>query len=172
MQIKEFKSYYFINKIKEHTEIKTKLLNLINQIPENCFDNISHTDWNLPVEMKRAYVDLFKKIVDKYLLKINNSLEAKNYTVNNIWFQRYKKNNYHNWHNHMASNYTNIYYLELPEINKKTEFLDIFTKKIIDVEVKEGDLLTFPAHVHHRSPVIDSDNTKTIISFNSCFNVC
>jgi hypothetical protein len=35
------------------------------------------------------------------------------------------------------------------------------------LDLNEGDLLTFPAYLYHRSPLNISDNRKTIISFNS-----
>ena len=36
-------------------------------------------------------------------------------------------------------------------------------------DLEEGDLLTFPAHLLHRSNKINKDKRKTIISFNSDF---
>ena len=46
------------------------------------------------------------------------------------------------------------------------------TKKgIIEIiEVEEGQVLTFPASVIHRSPVNETDGKKMIISFNSSFD--
>jgi len=50
-----------------------------------------------------------------------------------------------------------------------SHFFNILDKKIIsDIEVEEGDLITFPAYIIHRSNT-NSENKKTIISFNSSF---
>ena len=38
-----------------------------------------------------------------------------------------------------------------------------------EIEVAEGQLLTFPANIIHRSPINTTDKVKTIISFNSNF---
>jgi len=39
--------------------------------------------------------------------------------------------------------------------------------KIIKVNAKEGDILTFPAYLKHRSKPIKNEKRKTIISFNT-----
>ena len=41
------------------------------------------------------------------------------------------------------------------------------TLEIIDIKLREGQLLTFPAHIMHRSPVNKSKERKTVISFNT-----
>ena len=61
-------------------------------------------------------------------------------------------------------------YLELPNNEDKTDFFSILDKKIItDIDIKEGDLITFPAYILHRSNT-NSMKRKTIISFNSSFD--
>ena len=45
-----------------------------------------------------------------------------------------------------------------------TEFMDI------DMKCEEGEILSFPAFLPHRSPPLLSDLTKTIIAFNSSFD--
>ena len=173
MIIKKIDSFCIINKIKEHKTIKKNLLNLIKKIPLNSIknntSNIEHTDWNLPKDIKREYLDLFYNIVRPYMFDMMKKLYCSNWIVRNGWFQQYKKNNNHTWHNHCGVNFSNIYYLEMPEQNMKTEFFDILTKKIITFNVKEGDLLTFPAFMIHRSDEIKNLKRKTIISFNSDF---
>ena len=47
---------------------------------------------------------------------------------------------------------------------------DITENKIVDIELKEGQLFTFPANILHRSPINISNNVKTIISFNTNFD--
>lgn len=173
MIIKKLETFYIVSNFKEHKKLKKDFLNLINKIPLNSYkadrEDILHTDWNLPKEYKREYADLFLKNISPYMIKIAKKLYSKTCKVNNIWFQQYKKNNLHNWHNHQQSNYTNIYYLELPNKNMKTQLYDLYNKKILTFNVNEGDLLTFPANMLHRSKKNNSNNRKSIISFNCDF---
>ena len=97
-------------------------------------------------------------------------LHSSNWKIHNGWFQQYKKNSEHTWHNHNQTNFSNVYYLEMPEKYMQTEFYNILNKKIITFNLEEGDLLTFPAHMMHRSKKIKNSKRKTIISFNSDFS--
>ena len=157
-----------INKIDNYQEINKILLSLINKIPNNPLiegnNIIEHTDWNLPKNFKREYVEYFISIIDSYLKKMAFNFKSKQYSINNIWFQQYGKTNSHNWHTHPDTNWTNVYFVELPDKSLATEILD---HNKLDVE--EGSLLTFPAYIYHRSPLNIYDNRKTIISFNSNF---
>jgi len=174
MIIKNLESFYFVNKIKEHKENKNKLLKLIEKIPVNNLvterENILHTDWNLPKEYKREYLDFFYNIISPYMNEIMKKVYCLKWSIGNGWFQQYKKDNEHHWHNHCGANYSNVYYLEMPNKDMKTEFYNILTKKIITFNIQEGDLITFPAHILHRSKKIKNSQRKTIISFNSDFS--
>jgi hypothetical protein len=170
MIINKLESFYILNKIKEHKENKNNLLKLIEKIPLNRYDNITHTDWNLPKEYKRDYLDFFYNVISPYMYEIMKKLHCSEWKIENGWFQQYKKDNDHDWHNHNRANFSNIYYLEMPNNDMKTEFYDILTKKIITFDLEEGDLLTFPAHILHRSKKIENLQRKTIISFNSDFS--
>ena len=93
-------------------------------------------------------------------------------TINNLWFQRYKKNSIHNWHVH-GDNYTGVYYLELPKDNVSclTEFLyPDNLEKSFSIDANEGDIIFFPSFLIHRAPSLQSKKTKTIISWNCNFN--
>ena len=57
-------------------------------------------------------------------------------------------------------NFSNVYYLECPD-SYVTEFKDF------NIECKEGDILSFPAFLPHRSPIIDKEERKTVIAFNT-----
>jgi len=157
-----------ITKINNYQEINKQLLFLIDKIPNNSLiegnDNISHTDWNLPFNFKREYLEYFIEIIKPYMLKITTELKSKRYSIENAWFQQYNKNSQHSWHTHSNCNFTNVYFVELPSKSLGTEILDI--EKL---DLSEGDLLTFPAYMYHRSPVNLEDKRKTIISFNSNF---
>ena len=122
--------YIFKSKVKNHYEIKEKLLQQIALIPPNPFkietNNIQHTDWNLPAAMHREYKSLFIKTI--------------------------------------SDHFSNVYFLECPK-GMSTKFKD-FTE-----ECEEGDILSFPAFLPHMSPPIKGNNRKTIIAFNTDFNI-
>jgi hypothetical protein len=157
-----------INKINNHEEINKKLLFLIDKIPNNSLkelnDNISHTDWNLPLNFKREYLEFFLKIIEPYILKISKELKSKKCEIDRIWFQQYYKSDVHQWHTHPKCHFTNIYFVELPSKSLGTEILN--QEKF---NLNEGDLLSFPSYFYHRSPINLGDKRKTIISFNSNF---
>ena len=57
---------------------------------------------------------------------------------------KHEKNSTHDWHVHPEVNYTNVYYLNLPDESIKTQLYDIKENKIIDIQLKEGNqLITF-----------------------------
>jgi hypothetical protein len=162
---------YIVNQFKYHNELKNELLNLIdladyeNTINDKCEVNISKTDWYNCTDEDRFW---YKKIKDPLTDEIFSMYKALGYggfRLHEIWFQQYLNNSGHGWHLHSA-NFTNVYYLELPKDGSITQLIEPYTKKIIELDVKEGDIITFPSSVIHRGPPNTSTNRKTIISFN------
>jgi len=157
----------FRTKINDHKKINKNLLKLISKIKNPLIDKndaISNTDWSLSKDYKREYLDYFYKIIDPYMKELALKLHSKNWTIHNGWFQQYKKSDTHAWHTHGGSNFTNVYFIELPDKSLGTEVLG-FEK----FDLNEGDLFTFPAHFYHRSPINNLNKRKTIISFNCDF---
>jgi hypothetical protein len=154
-----------ISKINNYQEINKNLLSLIEKIPINPFktnDSISHTDWNLPPNFKREYVKYFFEIIKPYMDQLALNLNARVLKISNAWFQQYENSNHHGWHAHPGGHFTNVYFVELPSKSLGTEILNYD-----QLDLNEGDLLTFPAYYFHRSPVNNLGKRKTIISFNS-----
>tara|TARA_R100000742_G_C4205126_1_gene33099 strand:- start:94 stop:612 length:519 start_codon:yes stop_codon:yes gene_type:complete len=167
---KKIEAYYFLTSIKEHSKTKKVLLSLINQIPKTQYEDVSHTDWNLPKDYVRPYLAPFVDIIKPYMFKLTKKMKHKTWGIHNFWFQQYEKKGYHNWHTHGSTQFSNVYFLELPDKKYGTEFLNVVTNKKFKINVKEGDLLTFPSCMFHRSPKINSKKRKTIIAFNSSFD--
>ena len=171
IKFKKLETFYIVTKIKEHKKIKNKLLSLIKEIPKNKYQEISHTDWTLPKEYKREYLDLFYKTISPYMDKLQLLLKEKRWSIHNGWFQQYYKNDSHDWHRHYAANFTNVYYLELPKKTMTTHVKkSMDDKRIQKIQASEGDLITFPASILHRSEKVNDNVRKTIISFNSDFH--
>lgn len=169
-KIKKIESYYLVTKIKEHKEIKDKLLNLITKIPTNNYEDITHTDWSLPKDYKREYLDYFYKIIKPYMEDMRTLLNEKTCEIRNGWFQQYYKNDFHKWHRHAKTNFANVYYLELPNKKMTTKIRPILNGRRTDnLVAREGDLVTFPAMMQHTSEKSSGNLRKTIISFNSDF---
>ena len=186
MKFFELKSFYIITDIKEHQENKIKLLRSIDAMPQSSLDTTAEqvkTDWNLSEDYKREYLDIFYDMIRPYMQEMVERLKCERWSIQNAWYQGYDKGGRHDWHTHPEANYTNVYYLSLPNKSIKTQLYDVVGESIVEnIEVEEGQILTFPASVIHRSPVneIDESNNwwpfknkidrKIVISFNSNFN--
>ncbi len=173
MKFHPLNTFYIIQDIVEHSKFKSQLLEYIHEMPNHSikddYGTISKTDWNL--DHQRKYLDLFKSMINPYIDNIRDELKFKTWNVGTVWYQVYNKGDTHKWHVHVGTNYTNVYYLDLPDESIKTQIYDDTTKSIVELEVHEGQLITFPANIKHRSPVNDTDQQKVIISFNSNFNM-
>ena len=160
-------NYFFKTKVENHSQIKEKLLKQIDLIPNNPFinqnQNIIHTDWNLPPQMHREYSSLFLDTVKAHLVSIAKSLNCLRYEIGSFWFQQYLNSGFHTWHTHRGCHFTNIYFIECPK-GSETKF------KNIEIDIEEGDIISFPSFIPHSSPHIkNSKERKTIISFNTDF---
>jgi hypothetical protein len=155
-----------ITKIKNYKEINSKILSLIDKISINPIiksnDNITNSDYNLPIGFKREYLEYFFDVIKPYFTELCSKLHTTRIEISKAWFQQYTKNCTHQWHTHPHSNFTNVYFVELPSKSLSTEILNH-----PNLDLNEGDLLTFPAYYYHRSPLNLSEKRKTIISFNS-----
>ena len=90
------------------------------------------------------------------------------FKIYNIWFQQYNEGSTHGWHIHTQCQWSNVYYLDMPEGSPQTQLINPWNQtEVITMDVKEGDVLTFPSFVIHRAPVNENTTTKTIVSFNS-----
>ena len=160
-------SNYFITKVINFKKHKKNLLNLIDKMPINKYQFIANTDWNISKQHERTYQNYFlNNILNPYLNLFIKKLKVSKCTLHNFWFQQYNKDDFHDWHTHAGANYTNVFYIELPNKNMATE-IKTLNNKIIKVDAKEGDILTFPAYLKHRSEPIKNEKRKTIISFNT-----
>lgn len=164
---------YIISKFKYHAELKDLLLEqienaeyktLINSAAEM---NISKADWHISSDFNRMWVKTIQSLLMEQMLEMYKELGYDGLTVHELWFQQYQKNSQHGWHTHSA-NFTNVYYLELPNTAPKTQIVNPFTQiDIIEISIEEGDILVFPSFVVHRAPLNTDANRKTIISYNT-----
>ena len=163
-----------VNTVKNHEEHKKTLLNLIGDF-ERLHDTKDYTncstDFNISQDIERDYLDYFHiHILDDVIESISKQLGLApcEWDVLMAWFQRYNQSNVHTWHNHAYTQFTNCYFLEMPDASHKTEILDM-NGNILEYDAKEGDIITFPAWMKHRSKPHEGEQ-KTVIAFNLDFS--
>ena len=163
---------HFISKYKveNFVQIKKILMEKINLIPTNPLNElgqkISHTDWNLPTGFQREYLNIFQDEVLSKFIETQNKFWNAQLIIANIWFQVYRKGDFFKAHTHPNGNFTNVFFLHLPNKNLSTK-LKAQDDVEINIDLDEGDILTIPAYLKHESPLISQDNEKYILSFNS-----
>lgn len=172
-KIYNFEVPVIINSFKNHYEIKNKLISIIDsktyaksEFFEPAEVNISRGDWDKNRDYDREWVNFIFPEISETILETINEIGYRSFNINEIWFQQYEESSMHGWHIH-GSNFTGIYYVELPKGTPPTEILNPSTKKeIISLEVKEGDIVIAPSYFLHRAPKNNSNKRKTIIAFN------
>ena len=163
-----------VNTVKNHKSHKKTLLKLIGDFEQlhdtKDYTNCS-TDFNISQDEERDYLDYFHlHILDDVMESVSKQLGLApcEWDVLMAWFQQYNQSNVHTWHNHAFTQFTNCYFLELPDTSHKTEILDM-NGNTLEYDAKEGDIITFPAWMKHRSKPNEGEQ-KTVIAFNLDFN--
>lgn len=174
IKVNKLDSYYFVTTINEHLQHKNELLRAIDEIPKLSIteleQKIHKTDYYISHEYNRRYLNIFYDMVSPYMQDMCGLLKHQDWEIHNAWFQQYDNNHYHGWHNHPGANWTNVYFLDLPDTGLVTSLFNVINNKLVDtVEIKEGDILTIPAYFLHKSKKNETNERKTIISFNSSF---
>jgi hypothetical protein len=169
MQFIEQSFPFIITDVKKHNKIKPLILKDIESIGKHSLieddQKISNSDWYLPSNIERTY---FSHITDTIFELRNNIVKQFNYSTPStnlqFWFQQYEKGDHHGWHVHFGCMFSNVYYVDLPEGASKTS-LKVLDKEI-EVDVKEGQILTFPSCFLHTSKPNKSEKVKTVIAVN------
>lgn len=159
------------NRVENHAEVKDSILKAIDEFPRhlvyNKKDTIFNSDYTLPRSFERRYWNFVQPIIERTTIKsLFEEFKCKEIQIDNYWFQQYQESDSHGWHTHGGTHWTNVYFVELPDEKLKTEILDMRKENYIEYEAKEGDIITFPSFLYHRSPINDTRERKTIISFN------
>ena len=161
----------FINKFQNYNLIKDKLINEIRVSPGRQLDDVTKTDWDgANYHHNSLYWNtIFPFIQESYnSIKLDSYKEYSNYVTVDwgyAWYQIYEKNSFHSYHTHPGCQYSNVFYVSLPNNKYRTEFFGIGK-----LNFEEGDLVTFPSYLLHRSPNNLEQNEKIVISFNTSFN--
>ena len=111
--------------------------------------------------MSRLSKNITKDEIDKYKLFIYIEILIQNRIL--IDYRKFIKLS--NIIKHEIYYFTNVFYIQLPSNNMVSQLWDEEDKKI-NMEIKEGDILTFPGFISHNSKINLSDKQKIVISFN------
>jgi hypothetical protein len=164
---------YIVSKFKYHSKLKDVLLDQLDRaeyqhpLHPSAEVDITKADWHIASRFDREWVETIQQPLSEQMLEIYKELGYDGLTVHELWFQQYQENSQHGWHTH-SSNFTNVYYLELPKDAPRTQIVNPYNQHdIIEIDVEEGDILVFPSFVIHRAPLNTSRSRKTIISYNT-----
>jgi len=173
MQKFPLECFYIIKRFTHHNKIKDTLLSEINKSEYESLHekkaevDISKCDWHVSTNYNRDWFLSIKDMLFSDMLEMYADVGYDGFTLQEIWFQQYNKNSQHGWHTH-SSNFTNVYYLELPKNSSRTQIVSPYDQStIIELDVSEGDIVSFPSFVVHKGPRNNADTRKTIISYNT-----
>jgi hypothetical protein len=166
----DLRNGFVISDVANHQEIKQKILSEIKEVGIHSSIvegvSVSNTDWELHANYPRRYwrtvEPLFQDQNHKICALYNHEVRA---ILKNFWFQQYAFDDFHSWHLHESCLYSSVYYVELPEKGSRTTFK--FLGQEFEMDVKEGQIISFPSILLHCSKPNKSQSTKTIISFNT-----
>lgn len=165
----------FVTKFEQHGHLKNKILDLINNATSESVkeaddnDIISKTDFYLENNSDSEYYRFLKPLLIDHMTSLFEISNPRGFSFEKMWFQQYKTKDKHGWHIHNNCHWTNVYFVDVPDTNLFTEVRDWHNHQCINYSASEGDILTFPSFLYHRSPENFTNYKKTIISFNINF---
>ena len=131
--------YYAIGTIPNFRKHKSILLDFFDKAEGYPLDidsqDISKTDWKVPREVKRNYMDYFLEITVPIYKQITEELSYGEFKIDNVWFQQYYHNKYHEWHIHPETHMSNILYVEVPE-NHVRQLLKKYLQNLSSDEIR------------------------------------
>jgi hypothetical protein len=164
-------TFFYITKVPEHEIVKPKILESISLIginpgPKSEYNShISNTDWHLPFDMERKYFEIVSPLFSNHFKEIKTNYGWWYHEIlENYWFQQYEKGDWHGKHIHSNCLFSSVYYVELPEGSSKTTFRT--PQQDFQIDINEGEIITFPAIFFHESKENKSEKRKTVIAAN------
>jgi hypothetical protein len=160
-----------IKKFAPHNELKEKVLDAINrqeqfQHLQGPTNDITRCDWDpARFDRTREWLGIIGAPLSQHLEEWASGLDYDSVDLCEIWFQQYATHSKHSWHVH-GGNFTNVYYVDMPDGAPKTKWVDPITKSQYTFDVEEGDIITFPSWLIHSGAENFSKEVKTIISWN------
>lgn len=172
MRIVEHRLPFIVTTVEDHAFIKSEILANIAKLgvhsteAPNGSERVSNTDWYLNPNIPREYLSYIAPIIKNHCAQVGQALKYDRPVLcSTVWFQQYKPGDWHGWHLHGDALFSNVYYVDLPEGASKTSF-KLFDEEF-EIDVKEGEIVSFPSFLLHCSKPNKSINSKTVIAFNT-----
>ncbi len=122
-------------------------------------------NWELP-----PYADTIIDIIEPYLAEFTNRRRIE---FTDLWCQTSYKGQNHGLHNHGHSGWSAVIYVDFdPKVHQATQFISPFNNpwsgrlESFIPPAKEGDMVIFPATIHHEALANESDKSRTVVVFN------
>ena len=160
---------YIVSDFKAHQSIKKELISMLavqNSTPsqQDC-ENYKESDWYVDAGIMRDYWKFLYPMLSEHMAPVYEELGVGQYfEYSNEWYIDYGKGGGLDWHRHQDAFWASIYYVNLPKGAPPTILKNPFNGSIIEPDIKEGQILTFPGMVEHCSPPCKTN--KIVISFN------
>jgi hypothetical protein len=162
-------SFYAIGYFPQHDQVKHQLLEMINNSDAHVQSDGLRTDYYqsyMSNDVKREWEVTYKELVFPYLSTVFRQLGYDKIELKSCWFQQYDKNVGHFWHTHAQTNFSVVYYLDMPEGAPKTTVVEPYGFNQIEVGGPSGTISIFPAYAIHKAKENPVDGTRTVIAMN------
>tara|TARA_R100000697_G_scaffold100737_1_gene113112 strand:+ start:238 stop:819 length:582 start_codon:yes stop_codon:yes gene_type:complete len=149
---------------------------------EELNDKLGFLTVNKHILDNEVFFDLKKSILNEIENFLHRSLIInKPYQIYQSWITKTPPNCKSNYHTH-TSVFSGVFYLDTPENSGDIMFKDFYTKHIFDedeflhgnylnaqnwhIEPKDGLLIMFPSHVHHKISTNLSNEDRYSLAFD------
>ena len=162
-------SSFYVTDVWRHETLKGHILNSIRRMGVHSIiepsQSLCNTDWHLFPNVSRPYWSVVADGCFSHINAVCNFLGYKSARIENYWFQQYGPGDFHSWHGHKNVMFSSVYFVDLPKKELSTTFK--FGNTEFQVDVTEGQILTFPSFYLHMSKPNNTEQIKTIVAFNS-----
>ena len=144
-----------------HVESKDELYRIVKDTPENLLKGRAYkdvygshmTDWNRINK---------HEIVSKFIEWIEDEMDAR---MVSIWGVLYGENGGIKEHNHKGSDYSFVYYINVPKNSSPLCFPALYRDYDLPIPAKEGNVLIFDSFLRHYVPK-SNHNGRCVLSGN------
>ena len=171
-RIERFKSYYNTKMPSDYVRQTGERIHL---------DNV-HSDLHVHDILKPHLDYVFTEVLHEPMDQIGQHLKLGKFndfdwSVHNAWFQQFLPVSKdtpdaggHTWHLQPGCQFTSVYFVDLPDSKYSIEVLGL-NEKLITIDAKDGDIITFPSWLQRRSVPNRGTKNNTIININSSFSL-
>jgi hypothetical protein len=162
-----------IHKFSRHDELRDIILRCIEDDAPNFQYRLKNNSSDIQTDYgstygSSSYWEILEGPLYDYMAEICDFMGYDHAEIDSIWYQQYYYGGKHGWHVHQSCTFTSVYYVEYPDGSPPTEFMNLMTKELIQIDsIEEGDILTFPSYIVHRASENKSDHRKTILSWHN-----